>query len=864
MANLTTPLNTEMGTARVFAPVDPGPSPFAALANIGNTVLNAANAISEGRDAAARREREQVMQERQDILWAEGREQKQKQEQLDDIQNEITLAVTDAFSPDEQDKGVLGSLNSAKAAANAGSISSTELTARIEKTYKSFLVKYPENATAIADYFQKRGFDSYLFRDQKLKVKLDEAEKINTAEAEQKAANYAYSVGAAIPGVTPQAEAKKIGTEIFAQEYQREQRLKQINEESAVLGIDQKRREALESEKDTIADESFNLTHNHTYSQVFSTAINLINSAENQEDFSKIENGSLLPRAITFLDATHAKWVSAQVSRGIAPEKIEKYTKLHEENKKRLTSLIATGDQTQNATTARAVKALTDTGRLNAARAYPLYTSLVQTFGQGTVNELILTRVGGVLSEKQITELEAEIKRGGVSEKWMSLGRVSDVLKGERSVDTLKDPNERRTAVSAANAQISAHLDKAAAGDADAIKRVTDGVTVNINAFRSGVNPNRAEPETFHAAARAILQPKRLQTLLNLAKDPGTEGEEALIGSRGVAASILTAAQTRPNLLIDGNSNQRIVFEGGRFVIKFDEAAFRKTLAGPTSQALRAGSVGGGIVGGNAVTESDVQRRISEVRKAPSAVKLQKMAESMNLSLDYLEKTKDFSPNEAGLKPQELRAAWATGKIGSVVSKKIASPELGKTSANFDTALSQFESILEKGTQTATEGVLGSTLSAPELAERITQNASSFGVDLSKPALAAIIGNVLEESSGNSSAEARGDQKDGSSSVGLFQHGLARKENLQRFAEQEGTSWQDPNTQIRFALLELSKDHPETLRRMNQAKTAEQAANIFAKEFLRPAGAQKSGYESISNISGRRKSARDVYTQLGD
>lgn len=76
---------------------------------------------------------------------------------------------------------------------------------------------------------------------------------------------------------------------------------------------------------------------------------------------------------------------------------------------------------------------------------------------------------------------------------------------------------------------------------------------------------------------------------------------------------------------------------------------------------------------------------------------------------------------------------------------------------------------------------------------------------------------------------------DAGSSHGLFQWRGDRFDNLQSFASQRGTSWQDPQTQIDFSLYELNTTHQNAGRSLQEA-TSPAEASLAMSNFERHVG----------------------------
>ncbi len=127
-------------------------------------------------------------------------------------------------------------------------------------------------------------------------------------------------------------------------------------------------------------------------------------------------------------------------------------------------------------------------------------------------------------------------------------------------------------------------------------------------------------------------------------------------------------------------------------------------------------------------------------------------------------------------------------------------------------------------------------------------------------AISAILGNIEQESVFDPSLthpDNHNLQGDRGWSHGLYQENGEEWEKYLAWIEQNspGSNWRDPLLQSQFAAWNLKTNYPKTWAKMNAAKTPEEAAEIYRKEYLRPA-------ESAANQPHRNVSAHDFYTAL--
>jgi hypothetical protein len=100
-----------------------------------------------------------------------------------------------------------------------------------------------------------------------------------------------------------------------------------------------------------------------------------------------------------------------------------------------------------------------------------------------------------------------------------------------------------------------------------------------------------------------------------------------------------------------------------------------------------------------------------------------------------------------------------------------------------------------------------------------------------KEQAAGIAGNLMEESSLNTGAQAK-EPSDGSISYGLAQWNKSRLTDLKKFAEDHNAKISDPNIQLKFIAHELnSKEYAGAKQSLMSAKTPEQSASVFANQY---------------------------------
>lgn len=123
-------------------------------------------------------------------------------------------------------------------------------------------------------------------------------------------------------------------------------------------------------------------------------------------------------------------------------------------------------------------------------------------------------------------------------------------------------------------------------------------------------------------------------------------------------------------------------------------------------------------------------------------------------------------------------------------------------------------------------------------------------------AAAGIAGNASHESGGRSSAAEInfGAVGDGGTSFGALQWHGPRRDALVSFADARGADWRDPATQIAFLGQEIDQ-FPGLRERLNTARSPREAAEIFLREFERPADLNQPGRGDVAEELARRGDA---------
>ena len=121
-------------------------------------------------------------------------------------------------------------------------------------------------------------------------------------------------------------------------------------------------------------------------------------------------------------------------------------------------------------------------------------------------------------------------------------------------------------------------------------------------------------------------------------------------------------------------------------------------------------------------------------------------------------------------------------------------------------------------------------------------------LNISREQAAALVGNAHHETMGFKSLQEI-KPKSGKGGYNYFQFTGSRREEFFNFAKNKSLDPDDLNTGIEFSIFELTKGSEKNkLKLLKNAKTVEEASDIVAKKYLRPA-ASTAKYKVRENLS---------------
>jgi hypothetical protein len=148
--------------------------------------------------------------------------------------------------------------------------------------------------------------------------------------------------------------------------------------------------------------------------------------------------------------------------------------------------------------------------------------------------------------------------------------------------------------------------------------------------------------------------------------------------------------------------------------------------------------------------------------------------------------------------------------------------------------------------------------------EQAKQNAISIvnflmSKGLTKEQAIGIAGNIMGESGFNPSAIG-----DGGTSGGFAQWHAGRFAALKRFAAAMGKDWRDPQAQMEYLWHELNTTEKNTLNKLRQAGSIEEASRVWGHEFERFRGYQNYGTAEYAKRAGFARSVAETYGSYGE
>lgn len=701
---------------------------------------------------------------------------------------------------------------------------------RAEKVVSDLYSRFPADKAAIAQYLQGRGFDHYLFQsvkqEEKWKTMQQDSERA-MVEASYKAAsdnglvdptNFEASVKAGQAFLQAQSKlelAIKAGAEARAQS--------QENREQAKWELDKAGRQAVDA-----AAELGGVHLNSIIPQLSSLIATTNGHEDRQAMITKIR-----PQIVASVETFRATQLARM--QGLPKDARDAFNAQVDAQLKNIDTLFNVDFEANK----RTLDNMKLKFQLDDATALPAYNRMVRLFGQATANSIFDNDPASSLPPDVVDQIRKEIKgfavEGDVNEASVMLSNIAAIRSGVKGLGDMPESEARRV--------MPALLKTSTATQVELLKgRMTpDNVSAFLNSNAQIVNaaselqPGLTDIKSTRAAIQGVANPQMAQVLTALDKDPAhTQRAQALIiGNRGATAQLLRVAQqSGPDVSEDGIYSIVWDSRNGTYKVNTDE----KKLAAAKY-----------ILDSMSLFAADYPTPVG-TPTIPNPQSLQEKADAMNMALNHLIATSGLDDNlPKGATTLGLRNWYANGTPPvTATGENAPSPsEMWNKSYNQlyravqDVAVTGGASIV----QTPTASFKGASISPGDAVSRF----QSHGV----PAHIAqgIVGNLMAESGLKTGAVG-----DGGKALSLAQWHPDRRDH----AAKAGFDLSNPQDAIDFVMWELNNTEAAAKKKLANAKTVQEAADIFALYFLRPQGAQTGRAENVHNIDGRRKYAQGL------
>ncbi len=534
-----------------------------------------------------------------------------------------------------------------QAAERQGKLPVGALQLQAENLITSLTQQFPDQAAELGQYFSARGFDHYLFREQKLGLAMADTDEALRVAALKDDFDTAVNNGLQVPGETTEQtaakgrEAKRIAAERARLKAERDalQDATKFSQDQIEFGQAQFDRQIVASVNAEVNMKVGPLV------QQFGLAIQQFqNDPQGQRGLEELTTQALAaiesyrPSMMAFLGPTASS--AAQ-----------------EAANKQLNSLrdsligLMSGPLSQVQSNQRALTGIQQQFSLGEADALRLYTGWSKILGREMVNGLFPAGIDQMLPApviKGIRDEMAGLATSDANEAQIHLARTAELLAGVKGIHDYSEREAREqmpTLVRAAGAYQLAIVGK---GD-----RSTETfgrfATAQSNVYNAmiGVQDGTTDLNSLSLGTKAAANPGQRAAIAIMARDPDLKPQALVLAnaSRIASARALEIAQDMPA----PDRYNTMVFVNGSWQLKFNEARYKQDLQEiPNGRTgLRTG-VPGGVVPDEAAAR----------RGNPDIVKKMEILNTNLTNLVELAGYRDDLP--PGVTQRQLREAYAT------------------------------------------------------------------------------------------------------------------------------------------------------------------------------------------------------------
>lgn len=744
----------------------------------------------------------------------------------------------------------VGEVSRARAAENQGRAPSGSSQIMLESAVNQLIAQHPDNVDAIVSYFKTQGFDHFVFRDRDLQRKAEDAEIDTVLKGQQDYYNAAVQAGTIAPG-TPLAEGAEAGRQ-QAKAVEDMRLAKELRDsEAAATAAERGTIEWKQKEQDRDAV-SRGLAFASAGLGPLMTQLNALSLESLQDPNNTKTFEQAVPEFAVSIDNIINQTRMTMAQNHERPEAIEAATAELNNYKKNLIDFTS-GPLSQFAQSKRTLESLQNRLGMNIQQAMPIYSGLKEVLGQGGLNALFPTGSIGPLPPEIMQQLSGEIAgiSGAVNTdpERLSMRNIAELLRGQTSIDRMSEDQARRimpslVAVSGGAAQD--YLQRGASPDQ------FFNSTLQVANAAAGLQPGVTSEgaKSVVVAATALFNPTATSAILKFRTENPEQGQQLVDSTRSSAVrvhKILRDRQLTPVESMGGIWSVQYRYGSqngaGTYVMTLPREAYNRWAATQQRGSGYSGTAGGAERG---MGRPGVPSYEQLLRDPPAAVKQQ--AASLNMSLNFLVQTSQYDEDFKGVSPNEVRAFFGRDLVPQAMR---ARTEAENNSPSFNERL---QALRTGFTEVSTNAVSQQVATTQEVrAGERPRAAVDYFVGKGYPShvSAGIVGNLMAESGPTMQTSAVGD---GGKAMSLAQWHPDRR----REAQAQGYDLTDFNSALGFVDWELNNTESEAGRRLKAARTATEAADIFAQYFLRPAGAQTGDANQIHNIAGRRRNAQSL------
>lgn len=818
MASLTSSLETINSGKRIVQPAEEGPSFLGGLSKLASQGLQAYNQNYQQNEQI---QNKKVLNEIETKVTGLRAEAAAKIRQDPGSDPTIDLQFNDQYDVPASVVEQAKELSRVKRAVAQGRSAQTHMDLQLESFVQEMQQKYPEQSATIGQYMRQQGFDHYLWREQALqdasrlagdKARVDGYQSVIKSAIEAGYGNFGmdndqlYATGIRLNKAAAEAAAAK---ELAA-------------EARAAASEGRSNSEFLKKQSEDALYGAANAQINAQLGGLMDYLGNAVRATDGDDKAYERVMG-WTDEVNDLFDKTGRHYVQRLQAEG-APKWVVDSVQESINNYKKGAQDLFFGSSSRFQQRNRAYQNMQTEFGLSAEKALPFYMWAKRTMGPAFMEAVFDGTAINSLSPELKEKVKNELRNWDPTrpnEGMNLLAEIGALAKGNASLADLPEGKITGDHVRGLNASLRRYSEQIMDPEPDNPdeKKGFLGSLGNITIAALRLQPGTKDLKALDYALGAITNGRNLGVVTRLLKDQqySQQALPVFLSTRQAAAQILEVTRTAGPTV----QGQSIETKNGRFYVKVDSNRSVKGMA----------TIGDEFGLGN----------INDAKWEAGAInpELQRQATIMNAAVDYLADTGKAVPELKGYDERDLRAHYMFGTALPVKEGAKPPPSLEQNMNRFEDEMKRLSDLVEKDMPFANPK--GASIQPSEVSQFFK------GQGWSSAAAAGITGNLVAESGLNTGAVG-----DGGKALSLAQWHPDR----QAAAKKNGFDLSDPQSAMAFVQWELENTEKSTAEKLKNAKTAEEAADIFALHFLRPKGAETGVADNIHNIEGRRRYAR--------